>query len=41
MMRVVVNGVATSLAGEPEQTLLDSLRLDLGLTGNQRGLQIG
>ena len=40
-MRVVVNGVATSLAGEPEQTLLDSLRLDLGLTGTKEGCRSG
>ena len=41
MMRVVVNGVATSLVGEPEQTLLDSLRLDLGLTGTKEGCRSG
>jgi xanthine dehydrogenase small subunit len=41
MMRVVVNGVATSVAGEPEQTLLDSLRLDLGLTGTKEGCRSG
>ncbi|MGB1740394.1 MAG: xanthine dehydrogenase small subunit [Pseudomonadales bacterium] len=40
-MQVVVNGAVRTLVGEPEYTLLDALRLDLGLTGTKEGCRSG
>ncbi|MCF3973891.1 2Fe-2S iron-sulfur cluster-binding protein [Paracoccus salsus] len=39
--RLVVNGTPRSFAGDPRRTLLDFLRLDLGLTGTKKGCDHG
>ena len=36
-----VNGEHVELAAEPRRTLLDALRLDLGLTGAKKGCDMG